>query len=204
MEAMFSHVLATITSIWARGALFLSCLATLCLIVFLTLAALAYWQISDASALFASYGTLLFLLFLVFTVLAAFKAYSERPKPILSLLPNVHSYCVQSLQTDGNIRTHLALRFQATNLADETIVLSALRLRRPYIRRSALLYTQLRPPRIIVEPRSIITDCVASLALNCRLGRVGNTKRVVVALQDHVGRWHKLVFPHLEVREAAT
>jgi hypothetical protein len=38
--------------------------------------------------LFAAYGTFLALAFLALSVLAGFKTYSERPKPILSLIPN--------------------------------------------------------------------------------------------------------------------
>jgi hypothetical protein len=32
------------------------------------------------------------------------------------------------------------------------------------------------------------------------VGRAGKTIRAVVAVQDHSGNWHKIIFPHLPVR----
>jgi hypothetical protein len=85
---------AAITSFWARSALFLWCLVTSCLVVFIALAAGAHWQVGDAPALLAEYCTKLGLAFLVLLVFAAFKTYSERPEPILSLLPQEgQSFC---------------------------------------------------------------------------------------------------------------
>jgi hypothetical protein len=142
MTEIFSlkAISAAITSFWARSAILLWCLAGSCFFVLVALMAGAHWQLGDTPALLAAYGTILGLALLVLLVFAAFKTYSERPKPILSLLPQEdQSFWGQSRQTDGRITTQLSLRFQATNLTDGAIMLSAVELRRPFVRRRAIL-----------------------------------------------------------------
>jgi hypothetical protein len=135
------------------------------------------------------------LAFLVLLVFASFKTYSERPAPILSLLPQEgQSFCGQSRQRDGRITTQLTLRFQATNLTDGAIMLSAIKLRRPFVRRRAILSKIMFD--LSIEPYSL-TYGMADIIIAHPVGRVGKTTRVVVAVQDHKGRWHKLIFPHL-------
>jgi hypothetical protein len=190
---------ATIASFWARSALFLWCLAASCFVVLIALLVVAHWQVGDAPALLAEYGTKLGLAFLVLFVFAAFKTYSQRPQPILSLLPQEgKSFCGQVRQTDGRIITQLSLRFQAANLTDGVIVLSAIKLRRPFASRAAILTKVIMVSPI--EPRSL-TYGSASFLINQPVGHVGKTMRAVVAVQDHAGRWHKLIFPPLTIGE---
>jgi hypothetical protein len=174
-------------------------LAVSCLAVFVALVAGAHWQLGDTPALLAAYGTTLVLAFVVLSVLAAFKTYSERPPPTLSLLPQEdQSFWGQSRQTDGRITTQLALRFQATNLTDGAIMLSAIELRRPFVRRRAILTTIMMSPKHPIEPHSL-TYASATIIINHPVGRVAKAMRTVVAVQDHAGRWHKIIFPHLQV-----
>ena len=196
-----------IAAIWARGALVLWCLATTCGVVILALIAGAHWQVGDAPALLSEHRTELVLAFIVLFVCAAFKTYGERPKPILSLLPQESgSFCSQAREADGRIFTLLALRFQATNLTDGTIMLSAIKLRRPFVRRRAILTKNL----MVLHPNGkyssknpidagTLAYGSADIIIAHPVGSMGKTMRAAIALQDHTGRWHKLVFPHLPI-----
>jgi hypothetical protein len=204
---------AAVTSLWERSSLLLWGLAASCFLIFITLAAGSHWQAGDTPALFASYGTMLVLAFIVLFVFAAIKTYSERPKPTLSLLAQEgQSFCGQTRQKDGTIITQLTLRFLATNLTDGAIVLSSIEIHRPFVRRRAILTKQVmvRQPngqlyssKCPIEPQSL-TYGSADIFITHPVGSVGKTMRAVVAVQDHLGRWHKLIFSHLPIRGAPT
>jgi hypothetical protein len=194
----FKAIIAAFLSVWARSAILFWSLTVCCLVVFIALVAGAYWQLGDTPALLAAYGTTLVLAFVVLSVFAAFKTYSERPPPTLSLLPQEgQSFCGQSRQPDGRITTQLGLRFQATNLTDGAIMLSAIKLRRPFVRRRAVL-AKIHNIKRPIEPHSL-TYGSATIIINHPVGRVGKTMRAVVAVQDHAGRWHKIIFPHVQM-----
>jgi hypothetical protein len=211
MTEIFSlkAISAAITSFWARSAIFLWGLAVSCFFVLVALIAGAHWQLGDTPALLAAYGTILGLALPVLLVFTALKTYSERPAPILTLLSQEpYSFCGQCRQKDGRITTQLTLQFQATNLTDGAIMLSGIDLRRPFVRRRAILQKVLmvrRPngngysPESPVEPHSL-TRGLVDIMIARPVGRVGKTIRAVVAVQDHSGNWHKIIFPHLPVR----
>jgi len=90
-------------------------------------------------------------------------------------------------------------------------MLSAIKLRRPFVRYRAILTKVMivRHPKADIysakypiEPHSL-TYASATIIINRPVGRVGKTMRAVVAVQDHAGRWHKLIFPHLPMIGAA-
>jgi type VI protein secretion system component VasK len=83
----FKATIAFFLSVWARSAILFWCLAVACLVFLIALVAGAHWQLGDTPALLAAYGTILGLALPVLLVFAAFKTYSERPPPVLSLLP---------------------------------------------------------------------------------------------------------------------
>jgi hypothetical protein len=57
-----------------------------------------------------------------------------------SLIPNEQqSLWTHSTQQDGSVITQLSLRFQATNMGDTTIHLSAIKLNRPCVRRKSII-----------------------------------------------------------------
>ena len=73
-------------------------------------------------------------------IVAAFKTYSERPKPNIVLLPvEDQSGWAQAVQQDGSVITQFSVHFQATNVSDGTIKLSEITLRRPWVRRRSIL-----------------------------------------------------------------
>lgn len=195
-----------ISSFWGRSAVLLWCLATVCILSLIVLAVGAHFQFGDAPTLFAAYGTVLGLAFPALLVFAAFKTYSERPKPILSLIPKERdSFWGQSTQTSGQITTQFCLRFQATNMSDSAIMLSEIALSRPFVRHRHFLAKHLlvRHARANtysftnpIEPHSL-TFASGDFIIDHAVGRVGQPMRVTIKVQDHAGRWHKLVFPHV-------
>jgi hypothetical protein len=165
----FKAIIAAFLSVWARSAILFWSLAVCCLVVFIALVAGAHWQLGDAPVLLAAYGTILVLTFLVLFVLAAFTTYSERPPPTLSLLPQEgQSFCGQSRQPDGRITTQLELRFQATNLTGGAILLSALELRRPFVRRRGIPQTLNPMIHFWLVPRRRQVDCGKLGSTCCR------------------------------------
>jgi hypothetical protein len=215
MTVIFSlkAISAAITSFWARSALLLWCLAASCLVALIALAAGSHWQVGDTPAWLAAYGTILGLAFLVLLVFAAFKTYGERAPPTLLLLPqDDQSFWTQCRHPDGKIITQLTLRFQAKNLTDGAIRLSGIKLCRPFVRRHAILTKAMRgchpnaglelpidySLELLIEPHSL-TYASVTITIDHPVGSMGKTMRAVVAMQDHAGRWHKLICPHLRM-----
>ncbi len=195
-----------IASFWGFRAVVLWCLACVCFVMFGARAAGQHWRVGDTSALFATYGTFLGLAFPVLVVVAAFRTYGERPKPVLSLLPKEQeSFWAQAKQPNGQIITQFALKFQATNISDGSMMLSNIVLRRPFVRRRHIIVSHIlvkHPSANVhsftypVQPHSL-AYASADIMVDYPVGRVGRPTRVVVRLQDQAGKWHKLTFPHV-------
>jgi hypothetical protein len=197
-----------ITSAWERGSLLLWGIATVCIASAATLLLCTHLNLQKADALWAEYGLMLILLSVGFVILASFKTYGERKIPNLSLIANEQqSFWHHATQTDGSIITQFALRFQATNMGDTTIHLSGVKLSRPWVRRALIVdkHVHTRHPtdntyssRFPVMPHSL-TEASAHIILKGSVGGAGrrSTMRVVIRVQDHAGRWHKLVFSQL-------
>jgi hypothetical protein len=197
-----------IASAWARGSMLLWALAAISIALTATLRLCVYVQLEKAGALWAEYGLALILSSVGFAILALFKTYGEREKPNLSLIENEEqSLWAHSTQTDGSVLTQLSLRFQATNMGDTTIQLSGIKLNRPWVRRKSIITKMLHtrhPTQNVHGSRYPImahslTEASATIIVKDAVGGIGKkgTMRVSVSVQDHAGRWHKLVFPHL-------
>jgi hypothetical protein len=197
-----------IASAWSRGSLLLWGLATVCIALAVTLRLCAYWELQKAGVLWAEYGLALILTSVGFAVLACFKTFGERVKPNLSLIADERqSFWGHASQTDGSIITQLSLRFQATNMGDSTIQLSGIRLNRPLVRHKSIIEKLLmteHPVGDVYGSRNPImphdlAHASATIIIKGAVGGVGKrgTMRVSIGVQDHAGRWHKLVFPHV-------
>jgi hypothetical protein len=199
---------SAITSAWARGSLLLWGLATACAALAATLRVCAYLELQKAGALWAEYGLILILLSVGLVILASFKTFGEREKPNLSLIAiEEQSFWQHATQADGSVITGLDLRFQATNMGDGTIWLSSIKLNWPWVRHRSIitkiLMTEQRTEndhglRDPIMPHSL-TEVSAHILIKRAVGGIGKkgTMRVSVSLQDHAGRWQKLVFPRL-------
>ena len=196
-----------ISAFWSRGALLLWCLTTTVFVVLIALIVGAHFHIGETYVLLTNYETTLALALLIFLVFSAFKTYEESTRRLLFLVPNeTHSMCSQSRQADGRITTSLALRFQATNVSKGSVQLSAVRLYRPWVWRREIIANMvlLKHPNAEVYgsysiPHNSLTYGNANIIINRSIGKAGKPIRAVIGLQDHLGGWHKLVFPHLPV-----
>jgi hypothetical protein len=191
-----------ITSFWGFRAVVLWCLACVCFVLFMALAAGRHWHVGDTSALFSAYGTFLGLAFPVLVVVAALRTYIERSKPVLLLLPkDQESFWRHAKRPNGQIITQFSLEFSATNISDSSMMLSNILLRRPFIRRrhvivNHILINNIHSFTFFVQPHSL-TDASAEIMIDYPVGRAGHPIRVVVRLRDQAGKWHRLIFPHI-------
>jgi hypothetical protein len=99
MTEFLSAVSAAAASAWARGSLFLSALAAVCIALTTARLACVYFQIEKAGALWAEYSLVLILSCVGLPILALFKWIAERKPPNLSLIPNEQ----QSLWTHSTL-----------------------------------------------------------------------------------------------------
>jgi hypothetical protein len=198
--------------IWERGALLLWSLTSACSVTLLALLAAALWQVGNAEELLTSYGTSLALAIFVLMVFSAFKTCVERSaakragRPLV-LIPNeIQSHCSQWKESN-EVVTQISLYFQANNLSDDSIRLSAIRLARPLVRKRHIQQTTLSVRsstgstfgfEFPISPHSP-THGSASFIIDYPIEGVGKATRVVVFIQDHVGRWYKLVFSHIKI-----
>lgn len=169
-------------------------------------------HLGDADVLLTTYGVELLLAIAVLLVFAGFKTYGERAaeragRPLALIANGQQSHWGQAKQPSGEVITSIALRFQATNLSDGSVMLSAIRLARPWVRRWWIKQTILsvRHPTGVEYgsefpiPAYSLTQGSAHIIIDRPIGKIGKAMRVVVQIQDHVGRWYSLVFPHVQM-----
>ncbi|MGD1039148.1 MAG: hypothetical protein ABR878_18740 [Roseiarcus sp.] len=195
-----------ISSFWGRSALLLWCLSACAWASWGVIFAGKHFQFDRASEAVANYGLALSLVCVVLPIIAAFKTYGERPKPSLLMVPvDGQSFWAQSTQSDGRVTTQFALNFQATNVSDHPIKLSDVKIRRPWVRRRSIISKLLtfQHPKENVHSSQYpvlahsLTYGSATVIVDRAIGTKGKPMRVVVRLQDHTGRWRRLVFPYV-------
>jgi hypothetical protein len=141
----------------------------------------------------------------VVAVFAAFKMRAERRNTGLVLIADEQqSFWHHAKQPDGSTITQFTLRFHATNMNDGPIHLSKVRLNWPWASRKRILTTTLatqHPKQDLYGsdfaiPAHARRACSANIMALGTIGGVGRKKpmRVSIGVQDHAGRWHKLVF----------
>ena len=127
-----SRGLDGLLGLWERGKALLWALAVICAAAFAILFVGAFLGVTAAGIALQSYGLLLVLGIAGFGILAAVKTIASRYRPpsVHLIANNAQSFWAQSKQQDGRITTQLSLDFQAANLTDNSIRLSAMRLSR--------------------------------------------------------------------------
>jgi hypothetical protein len=178
----------------------------------LALLAAALWQVGNAEALLTFYGTSLalaisaLLIFSTFMTCVGRSATMRVGRPLV-LIPNqIQSHCSQRKQS-GHIVTQISLYFQANNVSQDSIKLSAIRLARPLIGRRQIQQSNLSVRSSSGSAFSLgcpisphfPTHAFASFIIDYPIGVVGKAMRVVVLIQDHGGWWYKLVFSHIKI-----
>ena len=107
------------------------------------------------------------------------------------------SFWAQSRQQDGGVHTQYCFHMQATNLTDEPVRLSILRLVRPRIKRShneLARYVRMCEPAIM--PRAI-SEVSCDIIVDRLIGEPGKVITAVVEVSDQRGQWHKVKFAKL-------
>lgn len=195
-----------IQAVWDRGAILLWCLTVVGGVVLVALALGSFWHFGDADLLFAKFGFRVAIATLALAVLSIFKTYSERnARPIVLLPREQRSHWGQARQPSGEVYTFFALDFQVTNVSDHSVMLSAVRLSKPRIRRRSVLQSLLMTRHPVGETYGSehpvlahsLSYGTAHVTVDHPVGRTGKPMRVVIGVQDHVGRWHRLVFKHV-------
>ena len=141
----------------------------------------------------------------VLGVFAIFKTYSERTGRPLSLIANdQRNMWGRARQTSGVIITTISLDFQATNMSDGTVQISAVRLFWPWVSRRAILQTIL----LIESPdprdntyshrNPILAHTLKNVSVHFSIdhavGRPGKPMHVIIRAQDHARNWYWLTF----------
>jgi hypothetical protein len=203
--SFLSSIGKIISAIWANGSRFLWSLAGAAAATAVVLRVCAFYAVPKAKPWWDEYGLPLILGAAVFGVFAACKAWTEQNNTQLYLIANEHqSFWNQATQPDGLILTQFTLRFDATNRAGHHLALLKVRIVRPWVRRKQVLTSMLSVEGHgngdTIPPRTR-RPCHALLIARGIIGGAGRKKpmRVKIALQDNIGRWHKLKF--IDVRD---
>jgi hypothetical protein len=204
--SFISSISKITTAAWSNGSRFLWSITVASAAAAAVIRVGAYFDIPKAQPWWDDYGLILILLAVVVAVFAAFKMRAERRNTGLALIADEQqSFWHHAKQPDGTTVTQLAVRFHATNMNDGgSIHLSKVRLNWPWVSRkrivTAMLMTQ-HPERDMYSSDFGIRahgrrGCSASIMALGTIGGVGRKKpmRVSIGVQDHAGRWHKLVF----------
>jgi hypothetical protein len=195
-----------IAAAWANGSRFLWSISVGSATAAAVIRIGAHLEIPKAQSLWADYGLISTLIAVVVAVFAAFKMRAEWLNRGLSLIADEErSFWHQAKQQDGSMVTQFALDFHATNMNDGgSIHLSKVRLNRPWVSRSRILSATVitqHPTQNVyihdygIQPRKR-RACSAHILARGTIGGAGRRKpmRVSIGVQDHAGRWHKLVF----------
>jgi hypothetical protein len=206
LEAIsFSSVGKIIATVWASGSRLLWSVAVASAAAAVVLRVGAYFNIPKAQPFWEEYGLILTLLAVVVAVLAAFKMRAERRNTGVALVADEQqSRWHQTKQPNGEMITQFTFQFYATNMNDGAIHLSNVRLNWPWVKRSRILMAHLateHPQQSLYSSKFPVQAharraCSANIMVSGAVGGLGRKKpmRVTIGVQDHAGRWHKLVF----------
>jgi len=195
-----------VKTIWDYSALLLWCLATVCFVVLAASYTGAYFHFGQFEPWRDESQSALVLAGLVFCVFAGFRTFADRKPSSLALVP-LDKECIwgRAQQPDGAIISQINIHFQVTNMADSPVMLSGIRLARPWVSRRSVITDMLitKHPtqneyssKYPIAPHSL-TYGSATIIVDHPIGRLGRPMRVVVRLRDQRGSWHKLVCPHV-------
>jgi hypothetical protein len=195
-----------IAAVWANGSRLLWSIAGAAAAAAAVIRCSAYFEMPKAQPVWEEYGLILTLLAVVFAVFAAFKSRAERQNAALVLIADEQqSFWQHAKQPDDRIMTQFHLQFHATNTKDRGLIyLSKARLNWPWVSRNRILRTILMTEHPTQNTDSVDYGiparkrgaCTADILALGTIGGIDRKKpmRVSIGVQDHFGRWHKLVF----------
>ena len=206
ISELFDKTGDLILRLWDRGQYFFWAVTSLGAGIFTLLWAGWWFELGNAPDLFRAYGFLALIVALAGAVLGTWRTIENRSKATVFLIPDeAQSFWAQSRQQDGRVTTQFCFRMQATNLTDESVKLSALRLIRPRIKRADELaqHVMTRHPTDNVYgfefaiPPKAMSRASCDIIANKPIGKPGSAISALIALSDQRGRWHKVKFRHL-------
>ncbi len=196
-----------ILRLWDHGQNFFWAVASAGAVIFLILSAGWWFGLGAGPALFGTYGFPALILAAVGGIFGIWRKLQDRPKPTVYLIPeDGQSFWAQSRQKDGRVTTQFCFRMQATNLTDEPIKLSALRLIRPHIRRSdddLARHVLTRHPdnnvygfEFPIMPKAV-SQASCDIIIDRPIGKPGSRITAIVGVSDQRGQWHNVKFRKL-------
>jgi hypothetical protein len=204
-----STFVKSLAALLNRSGRFLWSLAVACAAAAIVLFLAAHFGLAHAQQWWDQYGLLLLLGAVVAAVLAVFQTRAERLNRGIALIADEqHSFWTHAKQPDGTMFTTFALRFHATNMNPEGLVhLSRIRMQWPWFSRERIVDAHVMTQHPTqneygsdfgIQPRKR-RACSAYIVVRGVIGGADRRKpmRVTVGIQDHAGRWHKLVYPPL-------
>jgi hypothetical protein len=197
-----------ISAIWANGSRFLWSVALAAAMAAAVLWLGVRYELPKAQLWWGEYGLLLVVAAAVVAVFALFKLMAERhsANKLFLIADEQQSLWHHAKQQDDSITTQFSLKFSATNRAAHHLILSKVRVLRPWVWRRRVLSAMVATEGVngmfsrhnSVPPRGR-RECQASVMVKGEIGGHNRTKpmHVKIGLQDNLGKWHKLVFVDL-------
>ena len=150
-----------ILRLWERGQNFFWAVGSVGTASFLILLTGWWFDLGAGPDLFRTYGFLALIVAIGGVIFGAWRKAEDRPKPTVYLMPDKPlSFWAQSRQLNGEVHTQYCFRMQATNLTDDPVKLSILRLVRPRIKRGHVepkCYVHMRGPAIMPRATSEVS-----------------------------------------------
>jgi hypothetical protein len=195
-----------ILRLWERGQNFLWAVATVGAAVFVILSTGWWFGLGNGPDLFKTYGLPALMVAVGGVIFGVWRKLNDRPKATVYLIADeAQSFWGQSRQPDGRVTTQFCFRMQVTNLTDEPITLSTLKLVRPRTKRSdneLARHVITRHPtdnmysfEFPILPKAI-SRASCDFIIDRPIGEPGKTI-TAVAISDQRGRWHKVKFEKL-------
>lgn len=190
-------------------------LATASLATGATFVALAHLGPVDFLLLYRGWGVWFWLAAVFLYVLAAFLRFRERYARTVHFVPDDNqcfAHCAP--QQDGRVFTQIAGHFQVFSRVDHAVRLLQVRLGRPYKPEKTLppvLFTRAQNSHMYGSRNAIPgnldnSHSVSESEVGFTLFYEGDItpgirkRGITLEISDHLGNWHKVKFPHLQIR----
>ncbi len=202
MEGGLIGLLKPLVDLWRHGSLLLWALAIAALSALLVIGALADFTPTFAAPLLPNMPSLAVAI-VVLIVFAGFKTYQESNVRTLALVPNSgQSFWSPAPQKDGRELTQIALRGSVTNITEEAIYLTDVKLVSPRGRRALQKHADVGQPGSMFSPESFVpakgrADYSAHFFVEGFIGQKGEERTIVIAVSDQFGHWHRVRYPNL-------
>jgi hypothetical protein len=207
MGGLIDKIGDLILRLWERGQNFLWAVASAGAAIFVILAVGWWFGLGNGPDLFRGYGFPALLVAVGGAIFGIWRKLEDRPKRTVFLIADeAQSFWGQSRQRDGTVTTQFCCRMQATNLTDQQIRLSTLRLIKPRIKHAdneLARHVLTRHPtdntygfEFPIMPNAV-SKASCDVIVDRPIGRPGDRITAVVAVSDQRGIWHKVKFEKL-------